>query len=114
MPPPTLIGEGDLLVRLGGDEFAMLMRDTGGPGDADLQARRMVEALATPFEDDGHIVEIGGSIGVTCHPAPTGSGPLLDLDTLLREADAALYEGKRLGGSVHRLVQPPIGWRSAA
>lgn len=110
----TLLREGDTLARLGGDEFAMLMLTPGGCVDAERRAHRMIEALASPFQVDGHRIGIGGTIGVVHRAADAVSGAPGDVDALLREADAALYEGKRMGGNVHRFVQPRVGRRSAA
>lgn len=110
----ALLRDGDSLARLGGDEFAVVMATPGGRDDAERQARLVVETLATPFEVDGHRICIGGSVGVTHHPSGAGSGVRLDVDTLLKEADVALYDGKRTGGNVHRFVQPRLEHRSAA
>jgi predicted signal transduction protein with EAL and GGDEF domain len=78
----------DTIARLGGDEFVVLLRSA----DADSAcavAERLVTALERPFELDGFAVAIGGSIGIALHPEHGG-----DADSLLREADIAMYAAK--------------------
>jgi len=95
----------DLPARLGGDEFAVLL--TGlptGPGEpartAEAVARRLVAAISQPVTIGSHTVLVGASIGVAT-AAPTGSDP----DTLLREADLAMYQAKLAGGGrVHTVA----------
>ncbi len=89
-------GAGDLVARLGGDEFAVLLT---GHEDAAEAMRRAVELhgdLTGSAVLSGPVVEVGASIGVAVFP---GDG--LDLDTLLRRADLAMYAAKRgRGGAV--------------
>src|SRR3981081_3669278 len=80
--------ETDSIARLGGDEFVVLLRG------ADVErarsvATRLVVALERPFELDGFGVAIGGSIGIALYPEHGG-----DADTLLRQADIAMYAAK--------------------
>jgi len=80
--------EADTIARLGGDEFVVLLRG------ADLErarsvAMRLVIALERPFELDGFGVAIGGSIGIALFPEHGVDG-----DSLLREADIAMYAAK--------------------
>ena len=106
--------DGDLVARLGGDEFAVLLTglprresDRGGVGQGEAEptrtaadvARRMLAALTRPVPVGGGNVLVGASIGVAI-AAPTGSDP----DTLLREADLAMYQAKRAGGDRVQLV----------
>jgi len=95
----------DLVARLGGDEFAVLV--TGLPQGAGEPARtatavahRLLADLREPVPVGGSNVLVGASIGVAIG-APTGSDP----DTLLREADLAMYQAKRAGGDrIHTVV----------
>jgi diguanylate cyclase (GGDEF)-like protein len=79
----------DTVARLGGDEFAVLL-----PGASVEDARRIADAIAHVLEAsmtlEGHVVEVGASIGIATCPdhGRDGSG-------LLRHADVAMYEGKR-------------------
>ncbi|QXC59940.1 sensor domain-containing diguanylate cyclase [Aquihabitans sp. G128] len=78
----------DLVARLGGDEFAVLCPDT--PADhADGLLDRLRDVVAQPITVHGQPVSVGFSIG----SARAAEGD--DIDALLREADAAMYEDKR-------------------
>jgi diguanylate cyclase (GGDEF)-like protein len=81
-----------LVARLGGDEFTVLLGEIRGPYDAARLARRVLRALAEPFQLDGHEVAVGASIGITTSP-PDGD----DVETLLRNCDTAMYHAKEQG-----------------
>jgi diguanylate cyclase len=80
---------GDLVARLGGDEFALLL--DGVPEDALRIAERAVDALGDPVDIAGTPVKVGASAGLAVRHA--GS----DADSLMREADAAMYSAKGHG-----------------
>lgn len=82
----------DTVVRMGGDEFVVLLTDLAGPKAAETVAANMVAALAQPVSFDGAEVPISVSIGI-CTSFTVG----LDAETLLRQADAALYSAKAQG-----------------
>ncbi|HLZ28266.1 MAG TPA: EAL domain-containing protein [Chloroflexota bacterium] len=84
-----VLREVDTAARLGGDEFALLL-PRANAADAELAARRVLEALQDPFVIDGHPVAVGGSIGIALYPEH-GSDP----GALLRRADVAMYVAKR-------------------
>ena len=81
----------DVLARLGGDEFAVLLEGARLP-DARRVASSLVDALAGAFELGEFPVRTSASIGVAAFPEH-GS----DLSTLLRKADAAMYQAKGRG-----------------
>jgi diguanylate cyclase (GGDEF)-like protein/PAS domain S-box-containing protein len=95
--------EADVLARPGGDEFLLLVADVAD--DPALVARtaadRMLAALAPPFVVEGTEFELGGSIGVSVSPRDAQ-----DADTLLRHADAALYEAKAVARGEARIWSP--------
>jgi predicted signal transduction protein with EAL and GGDEF domain len=78
--------------RLGGDEFTLLLRDLDDAHDAGRVANRILERFAQPFEIDGREVFTSTSIGIAIHPIDGN-----DVDTLLRNADAAMYHAKDRG-----------------
>lgn len=87
----------DTVCRLGGDEFCVLIEQIADEAEALKMATRLRESVAQAIRLGDRDLRIGSSIGVvlaTC--ARDGS------DVLLRQADAAMYEAKRLGkGRVH-------------
>ena len=81
----------DTVARLGGDEFAIVQPLVETVDQAVALARRALAALAEPAVVDGHGLRPGASLGVTLFPDDAG-----DVDTLLRNADLALYRAKTL------------------
>ena len=79
----------DTVARLGGDEFAVLLPHTSR-SVALAVADRMMAAFADPVEVDGHLLRIRASLGVAVGSAD-------DADSLLRQADAAMYAAKQSG-----------------
>ena len=94
-------GEG-LVARLGGDEFAIIL--TGPSEDrARMLAQTIIDQLRLPITADGHAVTTGASIGIAVAP---GDGQ--DADTLLKNADLALYRAKHDGRGVFRFFEPAL------
>ncbi|GAB1694044.1 putative bifunctional diguanylate cyclase/phosphodiesterase [Krasilnikovia sp. M28-CT-15] len=89
----------DLLVRLGGDEFAVLATRVDGPGAARAVAGHLAEVLRRPFHLDGLAVDVSATIGIALHAPLPGSGPG-DPATLLRQAEAAMYDAKQRGDQI--------------
>jgi diguanylate cyclase (GGDEF)-like protein/PAS domain S-box-containing protein len=79
----------DMVARLGGDEFAVLLQNAT-PDQATSVADRITSALSEPAAIEGRTVQISASVGVAY-----GAGR--DLDSLLKHADAAMYQVKRRG-----------------
>ncbi|MDR9384087.1 EAL domain-containing protein [Ralstonia sp. 11b] len=77
--------------RLGGDEFAFVVDESYGPPIA-TRIEAVMESIRRPFSIAGLDLAINGSVGAARYP---GAG--LDVDTLLRSADAAMYVAKREG-----------------
>ncbi|MBR1242788.1 EAL domain-containing protein [Bradyrhizobium sp. AUGA SZCCT0274] len=95
----------DTAARIGGDEFALIVT----PGPSALQdaaatlAARLVQAIAEPYEIDGHPVVIGCSIGVAVVPEHGTR-----TDEILRNADLALYKSKNAGRNCFHLYSPEL------
>jgi diguanylate cyclase (GGDEF)-like protein/PAS domain S-box-containing protein len=83
---------GDTVGRFGGDEFGVVLANLGKPGDASLVAQKIIDALARPVELDGHETYITASIGISIYPADAA-----EPETLLANADAAMYRAKEQG-----------------
>lgn len=86
------VREGDVLARFGGDEFAALQARCRGRQDAEALAERITTALRGPYPIDGQVLEIGVSIGLALYPEDGE-----DAETLLKNADVALYHAKDAG-----------------
>ena len=89
----------DTLARLGGDEFAVLLDDVD-PGEAERVAARLLAALERPFEAGGRSVRVSASVGIA-----TGAG---DLETLIRDADLAMYRAKAEGKRRYEVFEPRL------
>ena len=81
----------DRVARLGGDEFAVLQCDAEQPQGAETLAKRLVELVGRPYVIDGHMIDIGASVGV----ALSGAGE--NATSLMKQADIALYRAKHAG-----------------
>lgn len=90
------VREGDLAARLGGDEFAILMMGATEQAAA-LLAQRVLDGVGHPIYLEGHKVEVSVSIGIAL------SNPGQSPDTLLGNADQALYQAKANGRGIYRL-----------
>jgi len=86
------VREVDTVARLGGDEFAILLEELTSEDEGVIVAQRAVNLLRAPFDLAGKSVNVSASIGVAVR-ADDSTGT----DTLLAEADAAMYEAKRAG-----------------
>src|SRR5258706_599320 len=80
------------LARLGGDEFVVMLRNIQGPDDATTVANRIINALQQPMRLSTHEILVTPSVGVAVYPSDA-----TDVDTLLRNADLAMYFAKRQG-----------------
>src|SRR5437016_2019583 len=81
----------DFVARFGGDEFVVFQQNIQSSEDAAGLARRIVDRLSERYKIDNHLVEIGASVGI----AMTSHG--VSADTLLKNADMALYRAKADG-----------------
>ena len=94
---PRLLADrrpGDVVARLGGDEFALLC-SVSGEQEAVEVADRLSEAWSQPLVIEQGVLHVAGSVGVAL------SGPGATPETLLRDADTAMYtaKGRRSGGA---------------
>lgn len=82
----------DFIARVGGDEFVVVDTLLGDTNGALVMAQRIIERLSKPFDIEGEIYEIGGSVGIA------QSDPNDDnAEAALHRADVALYYAKELG-----------------
>jgi diguanylate cyclase (GGDEF)-like protein len=92
------------VARLGGDEFTVIVPDLSGDDMAAQLANRVLESFNTPFALDGHEVFVSASIGIAEFP---GDGT--DLESLLKNADLAMYQAKKRGRNTVQLFATSMG-----
>jgi diguanylate cyclase (GGDEF)-like protein/PAS domain S-box-containing protein len=90
------IRSGDIIGRLGGDEFVIMLSDCDAEGASRI-ASGITEALASPLQLGDRQVPISASMGISIYPDNA-----TDIDTLIQQADAAMYKAKQAGRSTHR------------
>jgi diguanylate cyclase (GGDEF)-like protein/PAS domain S-box-containing protein len=83
---------GDTVARFGGDEFAILLDDIASEKDISRLAKKLLETLVPPFKIDNRELFITASIGVSIFPSDGE-----DSESLLRNADVAMYRAKEMG-----------------
>lgn len=89
---------GELVCRLGGDEFAFIIE---GMGEIEIEplAKRILEAACQSFELDKSVtVNVGCSVGISTFPSPAA-----DVNTLVSQADIALYNVKKSGKGGYKI-----------
>ncbi|WP_177195770.1 EAL domain-containing protein [Bradyrhizobium sp. OK095] len=91
------IGPEDMLGRLGGDEFVILLPQRAAEG-AERVAAGITEALSAPLRLGSKLMPMSASIGISLYPDHA-----TDIDTLMQQADAAMYMAKQAGRSTYRL-----------
>ena len=95
--------DNELCGRLGGDEFAIVVRDASDLGRVERVAERLIERLSQPYEVDHHTLYVGASIGSAIGPRDGST-----VETLMRNADLALYRSKEEGGGCHHNYEPAL------
>ena len=95
------------LARLGGDEFVAILQDLESEDDAVVVADRIRNELTKPVEHLGHEFVVTSSIGVSLYPRDGD-----DLDTLLKNADVAMYQAKSAGRNSVRFYSGTMSLRS--
>lgn len=97
------IGDAGLVGRLGGDEFQVVLPGEDSVETLSDMSRSVIAALSQPYTIDGNTISIGCSIGVAVAPRDGG-----DSETLVRNADLALYAAKADGRGVHRFYREEL------
>ncbi|WP_088346353.1 MULTISPECIES: EAL domain-containing protein [Rhodomicrobium] len=98
----------DTVSRQGGDEFIVLLADVKRPEEVSEMATRMLEAVAEAHTIDEHTIHVATSIGVSVYPHDG-----LDAETLIKNADTAMYHAKENGRHRYQFYEPAMCARTA-
>lgn len=96
----------DTIARLGGDEFIMMQSNIKDIGEVTHLAARILQMFQQPWLLDGHEFYVTASIGISVYP---GDGS--DLNTLMKNADAAMYRAKEMGKNNFQLFTSELNSR---
>lgn len=99
----------DTLARMGGDEFTLILRETADVAVVERVVAALLARMAEPLDVDGTALEVGASIGVAFYPLDGA-----DSDTLMKNADTAMYSAKAAGGGQLRFYEPAIAEKAKA
>ncbi|MEA5419756.1 EAL domain-containing protein [Spirulina sp. CCNP1310] len=97
----TFLGRNGVVGRLGGDEFLVITPLQGQEGEA--IAKQLIEQLRFPFQLNHYTVQIGACVGIV----PT-TAPYHNVTEILRDADIALYQAKRIGSNTIVVLTPQM------
>jgi len=97
----------DTVSRQGGDEFVVLLSEVEHPEDAAITARRMLQTVAEPHSIDPHDLHVTVSIGLSVFP---DDGQ--DAETLIKNADTAMYQAKENGRQSYQFFKPAMNVRA--
>jgi diguanylate cyclase (GGDEF)-like protein/PAS domain S-box-containing protein len=97
----------DTVSRQGGDEFVVLLSEIAHAEDAATAASRMLQAVSEPHCIDGHDLHITMSIGMSVYPDDG-----LDAETLIKNADMAMYQAKDDGRQNYQYFKPAMNARA--
>lgn len=104
----TIVRESDTIARLGGDEFAVILGNIHDPAEAGAIAGKLVEAFGAPYYIDHHELFVTTSIGIATFPEDGQT-----VETLLRNADTAMYRTKEMGRNDYQFYNPGMSLRYA-
>jgi diguanylate cyclase (GGDEF)-like protein/PAS domain S-box-containing protein len=97
----------DTVSRQGGDEFVVLLSEVEHSEDASMAARRMLETVAQPHSVNDHDLHVTASIGVSIYPEDGD-----DAETLVKNADTAMYQAKENGRQSYQYFTPAMNARA--
>ncbi|MGO8913658.1 MAG: putative bifunctional diguanylate cyclase/phosphodiesterase [Bradyrhizobium sp.] len=99
--------DSDTVSRQGGDEFVVLLSEVEQAEDAAIAARRMLQTVAECYSIDRHDLHVTASVGVSVYPDDG-----LDAETLIKNADTAMYQAKESGRQSYEFFKPAMNVRA--
>jgi EAL domain-containing protein (putative c-di-GMP-specific phosphodiesterase class I) len=99
----------DTVSRQGGDEFMVLLSEVQHVEDAAITAKKMLRAVAEPHSTDQHELLVTTNIGVSVYPDDG-----VDAETLVKNADTAMYQAKENGRQCYQFFTPAMNVRAVA
>jgi len=97
------VRETDTIARLGGDEFTIVLTEQHEPGNIERVASHILNTLSEPIGLGSEMAHVSASIGITLFPSDAG-----DVDSLIRNADQAMYAAKEEGKNQYRFFMPAM------
>jgi diguanylate cyclase (GGDEF)-like protein/PAS domain S-box-containing protein len=97
----------DTVSRQGGDEFVILLSEIAYPEDAGISAKKILLSLSAPCSIEGQNLHIDGSIGISVYPEDGE-----DAETLIKNADTAMYHAKESGRNNFQFFKPEMNLRA--
>ncbi|WP_420238295.1 putative bifunctional diguanylate cyclase/phosphodiesterase [Telmatobacter bradus] len=97
----------DTVSRQGGDEFVVLLNDTQNAESAAMTAKRILNAIALPHDIKGRDLNVTASIGISVFPCDG-----VNAETLIKNADTAMYQAKAGGRRIFRFFTPEMNVRA--
>ncbi|MBI5099450.1 MAG: EAL domain-containing protein [Nitrospirae bacterium] len=103
----TCLRESDTIARIGGDEYGILLPHADNEEDIVTIAGKIISAFQQPFIIGNHTLHTSASIGISLYPYDGA-----DVETLLKNADAAMYNAKKRGRNNYRFYNPAMNART--
>ena len=101
------IRECDTVARLGGDEFVVVLAEIAEMDDIGLLAKKIMDSLVAPYQLENREVHLTASVGISVFPRDSR-----DPDTLIRNADNAMYRAKEEDGYIFAFFAPEMNARA--
>ena len=99
----SLLRKGDTIARIGGDEFTILLQSINRTEDAGKVAQKIIDTMKEPWTLGNHEFHITTSIGIAIYPSDGEN-----IESLLKNADAAMYQAKMMGRNNFQYYTPAM------
>ncbi|HEX4858885.1 MAG TPA: PAS domain-containing protein [Usitatibacteraceae bacterium] len=104
-----MVRDVDLLVRLSGDEFMIVLEEVTDLESPRVVAAKLLDEIRLPTRIKGHDIHVSASIGISLFPDDAE-----DVDSLMKNADMAMYRAKELGKNAFELFSADLAARGSA